>query len=395
MRIAVVASSFPQPDLASGDLRFATLLSLMARANEVVYCALDARGNAKAPTAAAARLTEQGIALCTASLADLLKHFSADIVWFEFFYQARADYVGVVRRYCPRAKVVVDSVDVHFNRLAARADLTGLAEDIDLADTTKARELAAYVRADLVIAVSANDRDLLLREAPDVPVHVVPNVHEVPDYPDPDARRHGELVFVGGFRHDPNVDAVLYFCHEILPLILRSHPLVRTRIVGSNPPPEVLALAGPNVEILGYVPETAPYLRSAYISIAPLRYGGGLKGKVGEAMSYGLPVVTTSVGAQGFGLTPDHDLLVGDTASEFAARVTALLDDAAMHRRIGRNGYEFISRHYSVPSVARMLDECLKRALLLPARSTASVQASRGLVRTLYQRHIAWRLRRT
>ncbi|NWG74291.1 MAG: glycosyltransferase [Rubrivivax sp.] len=392
MRIVVVASSFPRPDTASGDLRFATLLSLMAARHQVVFCAVDARGNAKAPDDAAARLVAQGIELCRGSLADLFARFDADVVWFEFYYQARPDYLRVLRHHCLRARVIVDSVDVHYNRLLARAAVSGLPEDMALAMSTKTKELAAYARADLVVAVSNDDRDLLLQELPQAPVRVVPNVHEIPAYPDPQQRRHGELVFVGGFKHDPNVDAVLYFCREVLPLVVAEHPHVRTTIIGSNPPPEVRALEGEHVDVVGYVPETAPYLRRACISIAPLRYGGGMKGKVGEAMSYGLPVVTTTIGAQGFGVVPGRELLVGDSAAAFAGAVVDLLRDGQLRERVARCGYAFISSHYSIPSVQRMLDDCLEQVVRLPPGPAPAAQRLGDSVRRFYRRHVEWRL---
>ena len=190
----------------------------------------------------------------------------------------------------------------------------------------------------------------------------------MPPFPNPAKRRYGELVFVGGFKHDPNVDAMLYFCHEVMPRIAAARPHARLKIIGSHPPPAIQALAGEHVDVLGFVPETAPYLESAYISVAPLRYGGGMKGKVGEAMSFGLPVVTTSYGAEGFGLRPDEDLLIGDTADSFTAKVIALLDDANLHNRIARRGYNFIEEHFSVPAVEQRLALTMQRLTHLPLR---------------------------
>lgn len=390
--VLVISDSFPRPDQASGDLRFFTLLSLLALKHTVLFCALNTNGTVQRPDELAARLVAAGIKLGEVDLPHVLKNFKSDIVWFEFHHQARRDWLGLLHRHAPNARIVVDSVDVHFNRLEARARVTGSAEDWAAANEIKSRELAAYANADMVIAVSEDDRKLLQRELPKAQIEVIPNIHAMPAYPDPGKRRHGELVFVGGFKHDPNVDAMQYFCRDVMPLVSAACPEARLRIIGSNPPPAIRTLASEQVEVLGFVPETAPYLERAYISVAPLRYGGGMKGKVGEAMSYGLPVVTTSFGAEGFGLEPGRDLLIGDSAETFAAQVVALLRDAELHGRISRGGYDFIERHYSIPEVKRMLDASMRRLVNLPQRKIPLTRRLLAPVQNLYVRHIAWRL---
>lgn len=390
--ILVISDSFPKPDRASGDLRFYTLLTLLAHKHQILFCALNADGTVQMRDEAGAKLEGAGITLGNVNLVHVLKHFKPNIVWFEFYHQARTDYLAHLERYCPKAKILVDSVDVHFNRFEARARVTGKPEDVAVALQTRAREVAAYAHADMVLAVSEDDKQLIRQELPSLLVEVVPNIHVVPIFPDPTRRRYGELVFVGSFGHDPNVDAMLYFCSEVMPIICAKNPQTRLKIIGSNPTPEIISLANEHVEVLGYVPETAPFLETAYISVAPLRYGGGMKGKVGEAMSYGLPVVTTSFGAEGFGLQPEVDLLIGDTAESFAAQVGALLDDAGLHSRVAQSGYDFIERHYSVPAVEQMLDSCLDKLAKLPTRHTSMAHRLIGPFKNLYTRHIEWRL---
>jgi glycosyltransferase involved in cell wall biosynthesis len=391
LNLLVVAQAFPQPDKASGDLRFFTLLSLLARKHRLLFCALDDFGNMRDCMKDSERLERAGIALGTVDLPHVLKQFRPDVAWFEFYHQAREDYLDLLRRHHPEVRVLVDSVDVHFNRLLAQASLTGKAEDRTAALLMKERELAAYSQAELVVAVSEDDA-LLLREAmPGMQVVVVPNVHVVPPLSNSAKRMFGELIFVGGFKHAPNVDAMQYFCSEVLPLIVSAHPEVRLKIVGSSPPESIQALAGPHVEVVGYVPETAPYLESAYISVAPLRYGGGMKGKVGEAMSFSLPVVTTSYGAEGFGLEVGQDVLVGDTAQAFAAAVIALLENTELHTRLALNGRKFIEQHYSISAVELKLDSCIQTLLSLPPRKRKVATRLGDTLRGLYDRHIAWR----
>lgn len=396
MKILAISCDAPRPDQSSGELRFFTLLSLLARKHKLLFCALNPGDCTVLPqNDASTRLEQVSVALGSVDLFHVLKHFKPDIVWFEFYHQVRPNYIKLLQRHCPQARIVVDSVDVHFNRLEARARLTGKPEDEAAARQIKKQELAAYAQADMVIAVSEDDQQLIRRELPELQIDVVPNIHAVPTFPDPTKRRYGELVFVGGFKHDPNVDAMLYFCHEVLPLIVSTRPQVRLKIIGSNPPDSILSLASEHVEVLGHVPETSPYLETAYISVAPLRYGGGMKGKVGEAMSYGLPVVTTSFGVEGFELQPGKDLLIGDTADSFSAQVIALLDDADLHDRIARHGYQFIEQHYSIPVVEKRLDSAMQRLAHLPPLVIPLHRRLLMGLQSLYTRHVAWRLKKS
>lgn len=392
MNVLVIADSYQMPDRASGDLRCFTLLTLMAKKHRLVYCALNANGSVQQPNQYAELLQQHGITLGDFDLPHVLKQFKPDLVWFEFHHQARADYCKLLQRYCPKAKIMIDSVDIHFNRMEARARLTNDPKDQAAAHKMKERELAAYVRGDLVIVVSDDDRLILTKHLPSVPVAVIPNIHSVPEFPDPLNRTYGELVFVGNFTHDPNVDAILYFCRDVMPRIVASHPEAHLNIIGNEPPDDILKLQSHCVNVLGYVPDTKPFLDKAFISIAPLRYGGGMKGKVGEAMSYGLPVVTTSFGAEGFGLVANRDLLIGDDAISFANQVCALLDNSELYNRISKNGYDFIKRNYSLPAVEQILDSTLEHLDSLPPRKIRLSHRLTTSFRYLYERHLAWRL---
>ena len=201
--------------------------------------------------------------------------------------------------------------------------------------------LACTERADLVLTVTEDDRRELLRAAPDTVTAVVPNTYPIAtDVPVFSQRIPRSLLFVGGFRHSPNVDAALFFCRQVLPLVRRSLPDVTVTIVGHAPPKEVQALASANVTVTGWVPHVEPYLASHCISIAPLRFGAGLKGKIVEAMGAGLPVVTTSVGAEGMELVHGRTALIADSPEMFAASVVRLCTDPDLHATTSGNGLE-------------------------------------------------------
>jgi glycosyltransferase involved in cell wall biosynthesis len=390
MRLLIVADSFPHPDKASGHLRLYSLLQILAGKHEVVFCALDGSGSIKQDERSSELLRSVGVRAGCENLQKTLQTFRPEIVWFEFFYSA-ISYCDLIRRTLPDTIQVIDSVDVHFNRLTTLARLTGNDADWAKAAHVKQQELAAYAASDVVIAVSADDKKILKKELPSHPVEVVPNIHKIPALPDVCKRQFGELVFVGSFGHEPNIDAAVYLCKDIMPLILGECPTARLKIIGSNPTAEILNLASDHVDVLGYIPDTAPFLERAYISVAPLRYGGGMKGKVGEAMSFGLPVVTSSYGAEGFGLEPGRDLLVGNNPEDFAEHVIRLLDDSELYGRIGRNGRNFIETHYSVAAAERLIESVMDRIKHLPRKKLALRRRLQMDFERLYERHIAWR----
>jgi glycosyltransferase involved in cell wall biosynthesis len=154
-------------------------------------------------------------------------------------------------------------------------------------------------------------------------------------------------VFVGGFQHPPNSDAVLWYAQEILPLVRERLPGVKTWIVGSKVPPPIRALATDDLVVTGYVPDVTPYLSGCRVSIAPLRYGAGVKGKVNSAMSHGLPVVATTTSVEGMHLRHGEDVLVADDPVAFADAIARAYRDEALWQRLSVGGVDNIRRHFS------------------------------------------------
>ncbi|HEX8353688.1 MAG TPA: glycosyltransferase, partial [Pyrinomonadaceae bacterium] len=267
-----------------------------------------------------------------------------------------------IRRADPRVKVVFDTVDLHFVRLAREA---GLTRDAGLArEAARYREVEARLAraSDLVWFASSADRDALEHVAPGVPSAVVPTVHPPRGRgPAFDARR--DLLFVGNFSHRPNEDAVRFFAREVLPLVRESLPGVELLVVGDNAPAGLGEGEAGGVRVLGYVPEIEPLFARARVFVAPMRFGAGMKGKVGDALSYGLPVVTTSVGAEGMSLRDGEEALIADTAAEFAAAVVRLYRDEGLWRHLASNAHAHVERHFSPRVVARVVNDSIRGLL--------------------------------
>jgi glycosyltransferase involved in cell wall biosynthesis len=202
----------------------------------------------------------------------------------------------------------------------------------------------------MVIVASEEDRRALQAEGVKTPLLLIPII--VPLRERPRMMRAAEVLFVGGFNHAPNVDGILWFVKECWDAVRRAVPDARLSVVGSNPTREVMELAGASgVEVHGYVADTAPYLDRAAVSIAPLRYGAGMKGKVCEALASGVPLVTTSVGAQGIPLVSGISARIADMPREFSDAVVWALQSPAGADAMGDQGRDVISRICSVPAV--------------------------------------------
>lgn len=397
MNILMVAPHYPFFDRASGDLRFAKIIEALAERNRIWFCPLferKHRGYIGDEENARYRkyLEDLGVHIEEGGPRKVLKEVTVDVVFFEFFFVA-LDWIRDVRILRPKARVVVDSVDVHFQRLFAKAKVTGDADDYERAKETKKQEIAVYRQADVVVAVTVDDGNLVVKETGDVAVPIVPNIHEMhdPGLVKPDGP---VLAFVGSFAHEPNVDAVLYFAREVLPNIVSEIPGVVFNIIGNAPPPEVEALAGESIKVLGYVPATLPYLQKAKVSIAPLRYGAGMKGKIGEAMAAGLPVVTTSIGVEGFGLTDGEDVLVGDTPEEFARHVIQLLTDEDLWQKIRMGGWMLIKERYSDKVVKRKVVELFEELEGISPKKAPLLERLYGRLRMSFEERVLWRLNR-
>ena len=391
MRILTVSYDVPRPDQSSGELRFFTLLSLLAR-QHVLHFYTSAQQATPERDAAVKKLNLLGISVETGKFEDLLRRIRFDVVCVEF-YNVADNLIDYVRAWQPSARFIVDSVDVHFHRLRSKAHLTGLAEDYKSAEIVRDSELGVYSKADLVLTVSELDSQILRDEGLKSELSVIPNIHEMHPFVSHIRSDRLELIFIGSYSHPPNIDAMLYFCHEIMPILRRSVSRLRLRIVGSSPTEDVKSLAAQDIEVVGFVPETTSYLLTSDVSIAPLLFGGGIKGKIGEAQAHGLPVVTTSIGAEGFGFKVGVDVLVADTPQVFADSIAVLWQDQHLNERIRKSGWEYIDQRYSVRAVAELIPPIFERLSLSVPKPMSHIKRTKIIAGSYLDKHVLWRIK--
>jgi sugar transferase (PEP-CTERM/EpsH1 system associated) len=220
--------------------------------------------------------------------------------------------------------------------------------------------------AQATLCVSPQDASALAELDASIRAHVIFNGIDVASYTDVDAvtpadagPQDGMLVFTGKMDFRPNVDAMLWFAHDVFPIVKRSKPNVHLCIVGQQPSPRLNVLRGdPNITITGEVSmrDLRRYIAMADVYIAPLRVGGGTRFKLLEAMAMRRAIVSTTLGCEGFDVTDGRELLIGDTPQTFAQAVVSLLDDDTLRLSLGRRAHAFVSGTYDWGAIVPQLE---------------------------------------
>ena len=167
------------------------------------------------------------------------------------------------------------------------------------------------------------------------------------------------MIFIGGFEHTPNTDAAIRLVRNVMPKVWERMPRVTVKLIGGEPPSEVEALASPMVDVMGWVHDVEPLFESAIAMVAPLSYGAGLKGKVTHALAEGLPVVTTSIGAEGLHAIDGQHLLIGADDDALARHIIALIDDPELWARLSAAGQQLVAECCSPAVMSAALGELL------------------------------------
>ncbi len=355
-RVLVVEACMITPDQDSGSVRMLAMLELLVELGCKVSLVAD---NIEYRQPYVGQLQQAGVEVWhhpfVDSVAQLLAERGKDydvIIFCRHYIAAR--YIADVRTWAPQAKIVFDTVDLHYLREQRLAELDGSATLHESASVTRQQELGVIAASDLTLVVSPVEKDLLARELPSAAVEILSNIHELQSAGRGYAERVG-LIFVGGFRHPPNVDAVVWFVNQVWPIILQRQADITLTIVGSNMPASIRALTATNVVVAGFVEDIDPLLDSSRISIAPLRYGAGVKGKINQAMAYGLPVVATVAAAEGMDLKDGEDLLIADSPQAFADAVVRLYNDENLWNRLALGGRSNVEKNFSRARAKRTL----------------------------------------
>jgi sugar transferase (PEP-CTERM/EpsH1 system associated) len=278
-----------------------------------------------------------------------------DVVWCHFIrmvsYLPRRDSVRCVVDLC-------DAVSLNLERANRyRRGLFALINRIEVG-RMKSYELACIERADRSVFISEVDVRFLLGERSDPRVALIQNGVDLEGFPFwQGAYEPEQIAFLGNLRYFANVDAVLWFTAEILPLVRSQRPNVRFVIIGAEPPEAVRGLAdGERVVVTGYVESVVPWVQRAAVSVAPLRIGAGMQNKILESLALGTPVVASPLAAEGLDA---ERFAVGATPAEIAARVLELLADPDLRRARSRAGRAYVEASLSWDRALADVESCL------------------------------------
>lgn len=359
-RLLIIDACTPTPDQDSGSLRMVNLMRLLRALGWQVTFFADNRLYVAGYTEA---LQSLGVEVLYAPyMNDPIRLFRQrggefDAILLSRHYIA-INYLGLARLYAPKARLIFDTVDLHYLREQRAAELEGSDELRRKAERTRAQEHKLIRECDATLVVSPVEQALLAHDLPQARVEILSNVHEVfgcrRDY----AERK-DLVFVGSFQHPPNEDAMLWFAREIQPRLRDALPGLRVHVIGQPAPESLREFAGEDFVLHGFVADLEPYMDGCRVSVAPLRYGAGVKGKVNMAMSYGLPVVATPAAVEGMHIEAGSDVLVAADADAFAAAIVRLYGDRALWETLSANGLANVERHFSFDAAKRALSRIL------------------------------------
>ncbi len=305
------------------------------------------------------QLEAAGITCCRlpyyASVEEVLvrQHHCFDLVYLHRLANV-AKYLSLVREYSPRARVLYSVADLHHLRVARQAEIEERPELMAVSRRMRLAECTGAFQADAVLTHSIDEAEWLRKSVPDAAVYVTPwSIMTRPVSAQFSVR--GGVAFIGGYRHPPNIDAACFLVEEIMPLVWRQDPAITCLLVGSDMPERVKLLAQDGVEIVGQVDTLAEIFERVRLTVAPLRYGAGIKGKVLESFAAGIPCVMSRIAAEGIPLHPPLDRLVGTDAEQIAARIVHMHSDELAAFRASDAGLSLIDGQHSEEHVVETL----------------------------------------
>lgn len=266
-------------------------------------------------------------------------------------------YIDIIRE-SSNAKIIYFGHDLHYLREQRRYEIEKDPKILKESKKWKETEFSIFKKSDVIHVVGSYEQAILSKEFPDKPVRNIPLYiyDNILTDIEKDFNKRKDILFVGGFGHNPNIDAVLWFGREIFPKILEKYDDIKWYVVGSKAPNEVMQLASDNIIIKGFVPdqELEKLYRECKMAVVPLRVGAGVKGKVVEAAYYQIPLVTTTIGAEGLSLE-ENAFAIEDNADKMAELICELYEDNSKLMEFSNNSIDFIEKYFMLEEAKRVI----------------------------------------
>lgn len=364
----VIDTLIPRPDEDAGSIATASQMMIL---RQLGYRVTFAASASEPPASSRAEdLRRQGVEFVAPphykSVTEYLDEHGGDIdLVMVYRHENMRVLLDRIRSLAPNARTVFVPCDLHFLREERRQSVLGEVNE-RLIEELRSVELSCIAQSDATIVPSDHEMALLRPDVAADKVRLLRWITAVHPPVKPFSERAG-LCFVAGFSHKPNQDGLMWFVQSILPEILARDPSIQLHIVGSNMPEQIRALVSPNIVVHGWVKSLEPIFERVRVSIAPLRYGAGFKGKVATSLSHGVPVVGTRVSFEGTGLKSSEGILAADAPAAFASAVLQVHDNEALWTKMSFQAIERCETLYS-KSAAEEVFRSLLLDLDLPVR---------------------------
>ncbi len=345
--VLVIDSYMPSYDKESGSRRLFEIIKIFKSLNFHVVFAADNGYKEEPYTSVLQNLqievlyTQQGYG--TTIKQQIEQRLSLiDLAWI-CRPELNKEYLPLIKQN-HKIKVIYDTIDLHYLRLKRAWELNTNPEPNSEGEwkEMQLQELQMAHQSDLTITVTSIEQKVLQYQSVNK-VEVVPNIHLPYQGDIPSFTKRSGILFIGGYNHTPNVDGVKWLCQEIMPLVWQKHPDLNVTLLGSNPSDEVKSLESDRVTVTGYIEDVSPYFLSHKLFVSPLRYGAGMKGKIGQSLEYSLPIVSTKIGTEGMNLIPEQNVLEANNTQDFAQQILRLYNDANLWQKLFLNSHQAIA----------------------------------------------------
>lgn len=365
--------TMPKPDKDSGSRRFLELVKILLKNRHHVVLAVKMLDEEK-DLRYADYFRQLGVEVCLDyvspknKIVKLLDQVSealhyVDIVWifrplnFNYWYPyIKDDLKG--------KKLIYDMVDLHYLRMERENQYieTGKNRDEDIM-LVKAREYEAMLKADAVVSISDQEKNIVAENGvSENKIFTVSNIHQIVEGDFKGFNERKDILFIGGYKHLPNIDAVEYLFKEIMPRVWSKNPDISVKILGADFPENLKEkMHSDKFQILGYQKTVDSWFHQSKLFVAPLRYGAGVKGKIGQALEFKLPVVTSPIGAEGMDLQNGVSASIAshDDPDIFAAKIVELYETEDLWNKLHHNSVVPLSQ-FSIETQEENIKKMLK-----------------------------------
>jgi glycosyltransferase involved in cell wall biosynthesis len=358
--LLIIGQTFPEPTTTAAGGRMLQLIEMFISHGYGITFASSASSSEKSFNLDSLGVATQKITINDSSFDDFVRQLNPTLVLFDRFI-TEEQFAWRVTQSCPKALKILDTEDLHFLRKARQQALKNATDvkDSNLFTETAKREIASILRCDLSLIISEFEMKLLadtFAVSKEILYYLPFMVTKLPDSSNfPEFEQRTNFMTIGNLLHGPNVDSVLYLKKEIWPLIKKQLPQAELYIYGNYAPQHILELHNQKqgFYIMGWADSVAHVMQKARVCLAPLRFGAGLKGKLLDAMLYGTPGVTTSIGAEGmYGDLPMPGV-IADTPEAFAELSVAIYSNKIKWQQNAQRGVEIIKERYNGKVISR------------------------------------------